>query len=74
LDFNATDRSGRTSGAWPRAVTQGTFVDIVEHLVAELQRRGLYKRSYAPGTLRAKLFGGGTRLPQDHPAARFRWS
>src|SRR6201999_4211491 len=45
------------------AVTHETFSDIVEHLVPELQKRGVYKRSYAPGTLREKLFGAGPRLP-----------
>jgi len=40
--------------------------------VPELQRRGVYPRGYAPGTLREKLFGGEARLPASHPAARFR--
>jgi long-chain alkane monooxygenase len=44
-------------------------------VVPELQRRGVYKRDYAPGTLREKLYGAGrARLPHNHPAAvhRFR--
>ncbi|HEY5646943.1 MAG TPA: LLM class flavin-dependent oxidoreductase, partial [Pseudomonadales bacterium] len=45
------------------------FVDLV---VPELQKRGAFKRAYAPGTLREKLFGRGDRLPDDHPAARYR--
>jgi long-chain alkane monooxygenase len=41
--------------------------------VPELQRRGRYKRDYAPGTLREKLYGQDrTRLGADHPAVRFR--
>jgi len=28
-----------------------------------------YKRDYAPGTYRQKLFGAGDRLPTSHPAA-----
>jgi hypothetical protein len=40
--------------------------------VPELQRRGIYKRDYAPGTLREKLFGAGPRLPESHPGARYR--
>jgi alkanesulfonate monooxygenase len=51
-----------------------TFENVVDLVVPELQRRGRYKRRYAPGTMREKLFGGGARLPQDHPAAQFRWS
>ncbi len=55
------------------AVTHETFDDIVEHLfVPELQKRGVYRRDYAPGTLREKLFGAGPRLPDSHPAARYR--
>ncbi|HEY1864832.1 MAG TPA: acyl-CoA dehydrogenase family protein [Roseiarcus sp.] len=54
------------------AVTHETFNDITEHLVPELQKRGRYKRDYAPGTLREKLFGAGPRLPQTQPGARFR--
>jgi hypothetical protein len=54
------------------AVTPESFSDFVELVVPELQRRGVYKRDYAPGTLREKLYGRGSRLPQNHPAARFR--
>ena len=55
------------------AVRPETFVDIVDLLVPELQRRGRYRRSYRPGTLREKLGGIGPYLPGDHPAAAFRW-
>ena len=54
------------------AVTHETFADIVEHLVPELQRRGVYRKEYSPGTLREKLFGEGPRLAQTHPGARYR--
>jgi FMN-dependent oxidoreductase (nitrilotriacetate monooxygenase family) len=54
------------------AVTHETFADIVEHLVPELQRRGVYRTHYSDGTLREKLFGAGPRLPAKHPAARWR--
>jgi hypothetical protein len=30
------------------------------------------QREYAEGTLRHKLFGRGDRLPDRHPAARYR--
>jgi alkanesulfonate monooxygenase len=57
------------------AVTPETFVDFVDLVVPELQRRGRYKLDYAPGTLREKLCGSGrARLGADHPAARFRAS
>lgn len=46
---------------------------FVKWVVPELQRRGLYKTAYAPGTLREKLFGPGrSRLAPNHPGARFR--
>jgi alkanesulfonate monooxygenase len=53
-------------------VAHETFMDVVELLVPELQRRGRYKQHYTPGTLREKLFGAGPRLPATHPAAAFR--
>jgi FMN-dependent oxidoreductase (nitrilotriacetate monooxygenase family) len=54
------------------AVTHETFSDVVTHLVPELQKRGAYKRDYAAGTLREKLFGDGPRLPETHVGARYR--
>jgi FMN-dependent oxidoreductase (nitrilotriacetate monooxygenase family) len=55
------------------AVTPESFSDFVDLVVPELQRRGVYKRDYAPGTLREKLYGSGrTLLPTDHPAAVYR--
>lgn len=47
-----------------------TFEDIVDLLIPELQRRGVYQTAYAPGTLRQKLFGQGAHLRAPHPAAR----
>jgi long-chain alkane monooxygenase len=38
-----------------------------------LQERGIYKRDYAEGTLREKLFGQGQALlPATHPGASYR--
>jgi alkanesulfonate monooxygenase len=54
------------------ALTPGTFADMADLVVPELQTRGLFKRDYAPGTFREKLFGRGPRLPSSHPAAGFR--
>jgi alkanesulfonate monooxygenase len=51
------------------ALMPGTFVDIVDHLVPELQRRRRYKREYEVGPLRQKLFGQGPRLRYPHPGA-----
>jgi alkanesulfonate monooxygenase len=55
------------------AVTPGGFEDFGAYVVPELQRRGRFKREYAPGTLREKLYGPGrSRLPESHPAAALR--
>jgi FMN-dependent oxidoreductase (nitrilotriacetate monooxygenase family) len=55
------------------AVTHETFADIADMVVPILQERGVFKRDYAPGTLREKLYGPGrARLSPDHPAARYR--
>ena len=54
------------------AVAHETFEDVVEHLVPELQRRGVYATEYREGTLREKLFGEGPYLPDTHPAAQYR--
>ena len=54
------------------ALTHETFIDAVELLVPELQKRGVYKTEYAQGTLREKLFGGGARLGANHPGASYR--
>ncbi|MCL3860265.1 LLM class flavin-dependent oxidoreductase [Actinotalea sp. K2] len=54
-------------------LTPGTAQDFVEHVVPELQRRGLYRTSYEESTLRERLSGqGNVRLPDSHPAARYR--
>jgi long-chain alkane monooxygenase len=50
-----------------------TFVDVVDLLVPELQRRNRYKTTYRKGVLREKLFGS-PRLGAEHPAASHRWS
>ncbi|HEY1414229.1 MAG TPA: LLM class flavin-dependent oxidoreductase [Rhodopila sp.] len=54
------------------ALTPGTFADVADLVVPELQARGLFKHDYAPGTFREKLFGRGARLPSSHPAAAVR--
>jgi len=48
------------------------YQDFVDHVAPVLRERGLMQREYADGTLRHKLFGRGDRLPEQHPAARYR--
>ena len=54
------------------ATTPGSFADVVEFIVPELQARGVYKQNYTEGSLRHKLFGKGDRLGHEHIAARYR--
>ena len=54
------------------AVRPETFEDVVDWIVPELQRRGRYRKSYAPGALREKLFAAGPRLLAPHPGAAHR--
>ena len=55
-----------------RTVTPECLEDVVRLLVPALQERGRYKRGYAPGTYREKLFGAGPLLAAPHPAAAHR--
>ena len=52
------------------AIAPDTFRDVVERVVPELQRRGMYPTRYVDGTLRDKLFGRGARLPDAHVGRR----
>jgi hypothetical protein len=50
------------------APTPGTFEDMADLVVPELQARGLFKHEYALGTFRDNLFVREARLPASHPA------
>lgn len=55
------------------AITPGTFQDLVEFVVPELQRRGRAQTEYAGSTLRESLYGEGQRrVEPTHPAAQYR--
>jgi alkanesulfonate monooxygenase SsuD/methylene tetrahydromethanopterin reductase-like flavin-dependent oxidoreductase (luciferase family) len=54
------------------AVMPETYEDIIDLLIPELQRRGVYKKEYRPGTLREKLFQRGPYLPESHHGSQFR--
>jgi long-chain alkane monooxygenase len=54
------------------STTPGSFIDFIDYLAPELQRRGLMQREYGPGTLREKLFGAGPYLPDRHLGRSFR--
>jgi FMN-dependent oxidoreductase (nitrilotriacetate monooxygenase family) len=56
-----------------RTVVPECLESFIHLVVPVLQERGVYKKAYAPGTYRQKLFGLGDQLPAMHPAAEERW-
>jgi len=54
----------------------GSFEDVVELLVPELQRRGVYWLDYPGRTFRENLQGkpGSPFTGPDHPSAKFKWN
>ena len=52
------------------AVMPETFDDVIDLVVPELQRRGVYRTRYDDGVLRHKLFGRGPHLPITHAGRR----
>ncbi len=63
------DEAGLDGFNLSRTVLDEGLEEVVRLLVPALQERGRYKRAYAPGTYREKLFGAGPRLAGPHPAA-----
>jgi FMN-dependent oxidoreductase (nitrilotriacetate monooxygenase family) len=58
-----------------RIVTPESYVDFIDLVIPELQRRGSYKTAYDSGSLREKLFPEGeAHLPQRHTGASYRRS
>ena len=55
-----------------RIVTPESYVDFIDLVIPELQRRGSYKTAYDEGTLREKLFHEGRKLPERHTGAAYR--
>ncbi|EIK98435.1 putative monooxygenase [Pseudomonas sp. M47T1] len=68
------DETGLDGFNLARTVTPESYVDFIDLVVPELQRRGRYKTAYEEGTLREKLFEQGARLPQNHIAREFKTS
>ncbi|MCI1223876.1 MAG: hypothetical protein LKG16_07305 [Bifidobacterium subtile] len=54
------------------ALNPGTWEDVIEYLVPVLQRRGVYPQKAEHGTLRARMFGQGDRLPASHRGSGYR--
>lgn len=60
------------------AVKPGTFKDVIDLLLPELRRRGLFWDDYAVpgGTYRENLYrtSGQSGPREDHPASKYRWN
>ncbi|KAI2906301.1 hypothetical protein CBS76997_1951 [Aspergillus niger] len=59
------------------AIKPGSFKDIIDLLIPELRKRGLFWDDYTvkKGTCRENLYSkeGQSGPPADHPAAKYRW-
>jgi alkanesulfonate monooxygenase SsuD/methylene tetrahydromethanopterin reductase-like flavin-dependent oxidoreductase (luciferase family) len=55
--------------------TPGSFIDVVDLLVPELQRRGLYPNNFEEGlTAREKVYGAGqAHLRDDHTGSKYKY-
>ncbi|KAF7553125.1 hypothetical protein G7Z17_g3877 [Cylindrodendrum hubeiense] len=62
----------------PHATTPGTFEDVVELLVPELRRRGIYSQQVSedvvPLTARERVYGkGNAHLREDHVGSQYKF-
>ncbi|CAM1502332.1 Fc.00g043160.m01.CDS01 [Cosmosporella sp. VM-42] len=52
----------------------GTFADIIEYLLPELRRRGVFRSEVEKeGATAREAFIGSKRLPEDHPGSKYKW-
>jgi FMN-dependent oxidoreductase (nitrilotriacetate monooxygenase family) len=67
------DETGINGFNVAHAVKYQDVKDFTEHVVPELQRRGVMRSAYEGSTLRESLFGAGnSRIANDHPGAVYR--
>ena len=67
------DETGLDGFNLTRTVTPESYLDFIELVIPELQRRGRFKTAYAQGTLREKLLQQGSpHLSPQHPGAAYR--
>jgi FMN-dependent oxidoreductase (nitrilotriacetate monooxygenase family) len=65
------DETGLDGFNYTPFVSPSSYREFVDDVVPLLQKRGLMKQQYETGTFRERLFGR-PRLPDTHPAAKFR--
>ncbi|OPB43404.1 coenzyme F420-dependent N5,N10-methylene tetrahydromethanopterin reductase [Trichoderma guizhouense] len=52
----------------------GSFEDIIEYLLPELRRRGVFRSGVEKeGATAREVFIGSKRLPEDHPGSQYKW-
>jgi FMN-dependent oxidoreductase (nitrilotriacetate monooxygenase family) len=52
----------------------GSFEDIIQYLLPELRRRGLFRTEVEKeGATAREVFIGSRRLPEDHPGSKYKW-
>ncbi|KAJ5579986.1 uncharacterized protein N7459_005971 [Penicillium hispanicum] len=52
----------------------GTFEDIIEFLLPELRRRGIFRATVEQeGATAREAYIGSRRLPDDHPGSQYKW-
>ncbi|KAI9923901.1 hypothetical protein MW887_008206 [Aspergillus wentii] len=52
----------------------GTFEDIIEYLLPELRRRGIFRSEVEKeGVTAREAYIGSRRLPEDHPGSKYKW-
>jgi FMN-dependent oxidoreductase (nitrilotriacetate monooxygenase family) len=56
------------------ATNPGTFRDIIEYVIPELKKRGLFRgKVEKEGASAREQFFGSARLLEDHPGSKFKW-
>ena len=60
---------------WGDVTTPGTFEDVVDLLIPELRRRGVYPQEIQEGlTAREKVYGAGqNHLRDDHLGSKYKY-
>jgi FMN-dependent oxidoreductase (nitrilotriacetate monooxygenase family) len=67
------DETGLDGFNFTPFVTPGSYRDLADQVVPELQRIGVMRTDRVSSTFRERIFGAGNaRLPVNHPAARYR--
>jgi long-chain alkane monooxygenase len=68
------DETGLDGFNFTPFVSPGSYRDLIDGVVPELQRIGLIATERAQATFRERIFGmGHARLPANHPATQYRW-